>query len=70
LGVDRFYAAASPLLDSVGLGAYCALASGVGVLVGPLLVGTVADLVGLRWAILLVPALVVLAVATQTPQRR
>lgn len=69
LSVDRFYASADHLLDSVGLGAYCALASGTGVLVGPLLVGTVADIVGLRWAILLVPVLALIGIATQSPRR-
>ena len=69
LSVDRFYAAAEHALDSVGLGAYCALASGAGVLIGPLLVGVAADAVGLRRAILLVPVLALIGIVTQSPRR-
>ncbi|MEY4606734.1 MAG: MFS transporter [Ilumatobacteraceae bacterium] len=68
--VDRFYDTAGHRLDSVGLGAYSALASGVGVLVGPLLVGVTADLVGLRWAVLVITALAAIGVATLRPTPR
>lgn len=68
LSIDRFYAAAGHRLDSVALGAYSALASGVGVLIGPLLVGVAADLVGLRWAILVIPALALIGVAHLRPR--
>lgn len=66
--VDRFYDTAGHRLDSVGLGAYSALASGVGVLVGPLLVGIAADLVGLRWAVLVISALAAIGVVTLRPR--
>lgn len=66
--VDRFYDTAGHRLDSVGLGAYSALASGVGVLVGPLLVGIAADLVGLRWAILVISALAAVGVIALRPR--
>ena len=68
LTVDRFYARAGHRLDSVSLGAYCALASGAAVTAGPLVLGALADGVGLRWAILVVPALAALGAVTQWPQ--
>jgi MFS family permease len=70
LTVDRLYAQVGDALDSVTLGAYCALASGVAVTIGPLLLGVLADRVGLRWAILIVPALALLGAMTQRPRRR
>lgn len=69
LTVDRFYRRAEPVLDAVGLGAYCALASGVAVTIGPLLLGVLADSVGLRWAILIVPALAAVGAFTQRSHR-
>lgn len=68
LTVDRFYARAGHRLDSVSLGAYCALASGAAVTAGPLVLGALADTVSLRWAILVVPALAVLGAVTQRPR--
>ena len=58
LTVDRFYQRAGHALDAVSLGAFCALASGVAVTLGPLALGVLADSVGLRWALLVVPVLV------------
>ena len=52
-------------LDAVALGAYCALASGVAVTLGPLALGALADSVGLRWAILIVPVLAAVGAFTQ-----
>lgn len=68
LTVDRFYAGAAHRLDSVAMGAYCALASGAAVTLGPLALGIAADQVGLRWAILVVPALAALGAITQRPR--
>ncbi len=68
LTVDAFYAKAGHRLDSVGMGAYCALASGVAVTLGPLALGVVADSVGLRWALLVVPCLALLGAVTQRPR--
>ena len=68
LTVDRLYASVGHELDSVTLGAYCALASGVAVTIGPVLLGVVADAVGLRWAILIVPVLALIGAATQRPR--
>lgn len=65
LTVDRFYERAGHRLDSVSLGAYCALASGAAVCIGPIAMGALSDSVGLRWAILVVPALAVLGAVTQ-----
>jgi predicted MFS family arabinose efflux permease len=65
LTVDRFYAAAQHRLDSVGLGAFCALASGVAVTLGPLVLGVLADAVGLRWAMLFPAALAAVGAVTQ-----
>ena len=69
LTVDAFYAKAGHRLDSVALGAFCALASGAAVTLGPLVMGALADVVGLRWAILIVPALAAIGAVTQRPRR-
>jgi predicted MFS family arabinose efflux permease len=69
LTVDRFYQRAGQQLDAVSLGAYCALASGVAVTAGPLALGVLADTVGLRWAILVVPVLAAVGAVTQRPRR-
>ena len=68
LTVDAFYAKAGRRLDSVSMGAFCALASGAAVTIGPLLLGVLADSVGLRWALLVVPALALLGAITQRPR--
>ena len=65
LTVDHFYRRADHALDAVALGAYCALASGVAVTLGPLALGVLADVVGLRWALLVVPALALVGAVTQ-----
>ncbi len=65
LTVDRFYRCADHALDAVALGAYCALASGVAVTLGPLALGVLADVVSLRWALLVVPALAAVGAVTQ-----
>ncbi len=69
LTVDRFYRRADHALDAVALGAYCALASGVAVTLGPLALGVLADAIGLRWALLVVPALAAVGAVTQRPHR-
>lgn len=68
LTVDAFYAKAGHRLDSVSLGAFCALASGAAVTAGPLVMGALADAIGLRWAILIVPVLAALGAVTQRPR--
>jgi MFS family permease len=70
LTVDAFYAKAGGRLDSVGMGAYCALASGAAVTAGPLFLGIMADTVSLRWALLVVPLLAVVGAVTQRPRAR
>jgi len=70
LTVDRFYGRADHALDVVALGAYCALASGVAVTLGPLALGLLADVVGLRWALLVVPALAAVGAVTQRSRAR
>ena len=65
LTVNRFYQRSGHALDAVALGAYCALASGVAVTLGPLALGALADSVGLRWAILIVPVLAAVGAFTQ-----
>jgi MFS family permease len=67
LTVDRFYVRAGHRLDSVAMGAYCALASGAAVTLGPLALGVVADRFTLRWAILVVPVLAAVGAITQRP---
>lgn len=67
LAVDELYKHAEGHLDSVSLGAVCALASGVSVTFGPTLLGLLADQIGLRTAILFVSVLSTLAIVTQRP---
>lgn len=70
LTIDRFYHRAGHALDAVTLGAFCALASGVAVTLGPLALGVLADSVGLRWALLVVPCLAAVGAFTQRSRRR
>jgi MFS family permease len=65
LTVDRLYARAEGAVDSISLGAICALASGVAVVLGPLATGVLADAFTLRWAILVVPVLACIGAITQ-----
>ncbi len=69
LTVDRLYASAEHKIDSISLGAICALASGTAVTLGPLALGILADSVGLRRALLIVPAIAVVGAITQRPAR-
>jgi MFS family permease len=69
LTVDRLYAAAEHKIDSIGLGAMCALASGAAVTLGPLALGVLADAVGLRHALLVVPVIAVVGAVTQRSGR-
>jgi len=70
LTVDRLYRRAGDAVDSVALGAYCALASGVAVTLGPLALGVLADSVGLRWGLLIVPVLAAVGAVTNRPRHR
>ncbi|MEA3184694.1 MAG: hypothetical protein QOJ74_1171 [Ilumatobacteraceae bacterium] len=70
LTVDRLYASAEHKIDSISLGAICILASGTAVTLGPLTLGVLADSVGLRKAMLIVPIVGVLGAITQRPVRR
>jgi predicted MFS family arabinose efflux permease len=67
LTVDRLYASAEHKIDSISLGAICILASGTAVTLGPLTLGVLADRVGLRLALLIVPAVGLLGAVTQRP---
>ena len=58
--VDRLYAVA-PTMDTNAIGSLAALASGVAVSSSPLALGVLADIVGLRRAILIVPVLAAIA---------
>ncbi len=69
LTVDRLYASAEHKIDSISLGAICALASGAAVTLGPLALGVLADTFGLRRAMLIVPVIAVLGAITQRPAR-
>lgn len=68
LTVDTFYGRVGEQLDSVSMGAFCALASGVAVTVGPLVLGAIADLASLRWALLVAPVLGLVGAVTQRPR--
>ena len=66
--VDRLYRSAgaggaAEGVDSQRMGALCALASGVAVTCSPLALGVIADSIGLRDAVLLVPVLAAVALA-------
>jgi MFS family permease len=65
LDVDRLYAAAEHRIDPVSLGAICMLAAGTAITLGPLALGVLADSIGLKWALLIVPASCVLGAVTQ-----
>jgi predicted MFS family arabinose efflux permease len=67
LSVDGLYASAEHKLDSISLGAFCALASAAAVTIGPLLLGSLADVVGLQKALLMVPVIGVVGAVTQRP---
>ena len=67
LTVDRLYTSAEHKIDSISLGAICILASGTAVTLGPLGMGVLADSIGLRWALLIVPAACALGAYTQRP---
>ncbi len=69
LTVDRLYASAEHKIDSISLGAICILASGTAVTLGPLTLGVLADRVGLRLALLIVPAVGAIGAITQRPAR-
>jgi predicted MFS family arabinose efflux permease len=69
LTVDRLYASAEHKIDSISLGAICILASGTAVTMGPLALGVMADSVGLRKALLIVPVVGVIGAITQRPVR-
>lgn len=68
LTVDGLYASAEHKIDSITLGAYCALASATAVTLGPLALGALADSVGLRRALLIVPVIGVVGAITQRPR--
>jgi hypothetical protein len=68
LTVDGLYASAEHKLDSITLGAYCALASATAVTVGPMLLGSLADVFGLQKALLLVPVIGVAGAISQRPR--
>jgi MFS family permease len=73
LAVEGLYRSAdgsdgTPAIDSVSLGALAALASGAAITVGPMAMGALADLVGLRHSLLIVPALAIAGVATSWPR--
>ncbi|MCU1359648.1 MAG: major facilitator superfamily 1, partial [Ilumatobacteraceae bacterium] len=57
-----------PPIDSVSIGAIAALASGAAISVGPMVLGVLADLVGLHNAVLVVPALALLGIVTSWPR--
>jgi hypothetical protein len=57
-------------IDSGTLGALAALSSGVAISVGPMVLGVLADVVGLRHALLVVPLLAALGVSTSRSVRR
>ena len=70
LTVDRLYASAEHKIDSISLGAICILASGTAVTLGPLALGVLADSVGLRKALLIVPVVGGIGAYTQRPARQ
>jgi predicted MFS family arabinose efflux permease len=65
LDVDRLYLAAEHRIDPVSLGAICMLAAGVAITLGPLGLGVLADSIGLKNALLIVPTSCALGAVTQ-----
>jgi predicted MFS family arabinose efflux permease len=65
LDVDRLYLAAEHRIDPVSLGAICMLAAGIAITLGPLALGVLADSIGLKRALLIVPASCALGAITQ-----
>jgi MFS family permease len=65
LAVERLYTRVDA--DTVSLGALTAFASGVAITLGPLMLGIVADIVGLRSAVLLVTVLALVGIWTSRP---
>ncbi|MEP7045412.1 MAG: MFS transporter, partial [Ilumatobacteraceae bacterium] len=65
LDVDQLYLNAEGKIDSTSLGAICILAAGVAITLGPLALGVLADQIGLKRALLIVPASCVLGAITQ-----
>jgi MFS family permease len=66
LAVEALYAKVEA--DSVSLGALTALASGVAITTGPLIIGVLADAIGLRTAVLFTTALAVIGVIVNRPR--
>jgi MFS family permease len=67
LAVERLYERSAA--DTTSLGAIAALSSGTAVIIGPLVLGALADAVGLRHALLVVPVLAVIGIAIADPRR-
>ena len=65
LDVDRLYLAAEHRIDPVSLGAICMLAAGTAITLGPLALGVLADSIGLKRALLIVPVSCALGAITQ-----
>lgn len=67
LAVEHLATVAGDTVDPITLGAYAALASGVAVTLGPLVLGLLADTIGLRWGVLVVPVLAAIGAISQWP---
>jgi predicted MFS family arabinose efflux permease len=65
LNVDQLFVNAEHKIDSISLGAICMLAAGIAITLGPLALGILADSIGLRTALLIVPASCALGAITQ-----
>lgn len=65
LNVDQLFLNAEHKIDSISLGAICMLAAGIAITLGPLALGVLADAIGLRSALLIVPVSCALGAITQ-----
>lgn len=70
LAIDRLYERTEHAIDPVTIATYCALGNGLAVIIGPLALGVLADVVDLRWAVLVALVLSVIGLFTHLPRRR
>lgn len=69
LAMDRLYQRTEHAIDPVTISTYGALVNGLAVVVGPLVLGVVADVVNLRWAVLASLTLCVVGLFIHRPRR-
>jgi len=69
LAIDRLYRRTEHSIDPVTIATYSSLANGLAVVIGPLALGALADMIDLRWAILISLVLSVAGLVIHWPRR-